>query len=273
MFQFPRTEKDWISIAEGFERKWQFPHCLGAVDGKHVRIVPPANSGSYYFNYKGTHSIVLMAIANANCEFIYCDVGTNGRVSDGGVISNTVFFERLTNGDLGIPKPKKIENSDKILPYVFVGDEAFGMRPDFLKPYPKIQLNKDSRIFNYRLSRARRVVENTFGIMASRFRVLQTVINLNVHNIDTMVITCCVLHNFLRRLCPQNYTPSDVLDRENIGDGSLEIGARCNPDSLHSLQLGKRGLVLEDAKIVRNMFKMYFNNEGSVPWQEDAIAL
>jgi hypothetical protein len=59
-----------------------------------VRIVPPAQSGSYYFNYKNTHNIVLMPFANANCEFIYCDIGTNNRVSDGGVISSTTFFER-----------------------------------------------------------------------------------------------------------------------------------------------------------------------------------
>lgn len=38
-----------------------------------------------------------MTIANANYEFIYYDVGTNGRVSDGGVIANTKFFERLTS--------------------------------------------------------------------------------------------------------------------------------------------------------------------------------
>lgn len=73
--------------------------------------------------------------------------------------------------------------------------------------------------------------------MASRFRVLQTVINLNVHNIDTVIITCCALYNFLRRLCPQNYTPPDVLDTENIEDGSVVLGARCNPEIIHNINL------------------------------------
>jgi hypothetical protein len=75
-----------------------------------------------------------------------------------------------------------------VINFVFVGDEAFGMRPDFLIPCPKDKLNKDTRNFNYRL-----IVENTFGIMASPFQVLQTAINLDVQNIYTMVITCCVL--------------------------------------------------------------------------------
>jgi hypothetical protein len=107
-------------------------------------------------------------------------------------------------------------------------------------------LRYKTKIRNYRVSRAQRVVENTSGIMASRFRVIQTAINLDVQNIGTVVITCCVLHNFLRRICPQNYICPEVLDRENVEDGSVELGERCDPDVMHSLQLGRRRLVLED---------------------------
>jgi hypothetical protein len=56
---------------------------------KHIRIVPPPEIGSHFCNYKGFHSIVLVAIANSNYEFILFDIGTNGRISDGGVINNT----------------------------------------------------------------------------------------------------------------------------------------------------------------------------------------
>lgn len=85
----------------------------------------------------------------------------------GGVIANTIFvFDKLVC-DVKISKPNKMPNSEIILPYVFVGVEAFGLRCDFLKHYPRDNLNKDTRIFNYRLSRNRRIVKNTFGIMAS----------------------------------------------------------------------------------------------------------
>lgn len=271
LFQFPDSSEKWKIIAEDYNRKWQFPHCLGAVDGKHIRIVPPPNSGSYYFNYKGTHSIVLIGIANANYEFVYVDVGANGRISDGGVITNTKFFAKLTHGSLNIPQPNE-DDTDTVLPYVFVGDEAFSLRPDFMKPYSRKKLTKPTRIFNYRLSRARRVIENTFGIMASRFRVLYTAINLEVENIETIVLACCVLHNFLRRQCSDTYMSPDVVDTENTQDGSVVVGARCDPDFIHDLQQGRRGLLMKRGKEVREKFTEYFNNEGSVPWQDQAIA-
>lgn len=169
--QFPESEEDWKVIAKQFEERWNFPNCLGCVDGKHIEIIPPANSGSYFYNYKGAHSLVLMAVANANYEFVCVDFGANGRLSDGGVIEFTPFYRKLVENQLKIPKESRPCNSNQLLPYVFIGDEAFSLRIDFLKPYSQKELDRARRIFNYRLHRARRVIENTFGILVARFRI------------------------------------------------------------------------------------------------------
>ena len=121
LFQFPTTEGEWIHAGNESERKWDFPNCLGAVDGNHVKITPPTGSWSFYWNYKRFSSLVLMSIANANYEFLYCDIGTNGRVSDGGVIENTKFYEKLLHGELNLPLPRKPDNSTSDLPYVCRG--------------------------------------------------------------------------------------------------------------------------------------------------------
>ncbi|CAH1379989.1 unnamed protein product, partial [Tenebrio molitor] len=101
--KFPRTEQEWLKIETDFQEVWNFPHCVGSLDGKHIRIVPPPGSGSYFYNYKGFFSIVLMACVDANYKFLMVDVGVNGRVSDGGVIEQTTFYNKLQNSNLKLP--------------------------------------------------------------------------------------------------------------------------------------------------------------------------
>lgn len=113
MFQIPKTQESWKILARQFRNTWNFYNCIGAVDGKHITLQKPERSGSYYHNYKGTHSIVLMAIANANYEFIMIDVGTNGRVSDGGVIKSTKFWNMFENDQLQIPEPEELPDFNK----------------------------------------------------------------------------------------------------------------------------------------------------------------
>ena len=98
-FQVPNTEEEWKAIADQYLEKWNFNNCIGVMDGKHVLINNPANSGSLYFNYKGSLSIVLLALVDADYKFLYVDVGRNGRVSDRGVFKNfefSVFRKGLT---------------------------------------------------------------------------------------------------------------------------------------------------------------------------------
>ncbi|XP_077511927.1 uncharacterized protein LOC144122288 [Amblyomma americanum] len=83
------SEGDWVEIAKGFKKRWQFPSCLGAVDGKHVAITALANSGSAYFNYKHTFSIVLMTIIDSCYKYVLIDVGAEGRQSNDGVLKNS----------------------------------------------------------------------------------------------------------------------------------------------------------------------------------------
>ncbi|ESO10488.1 hypothetical protein HELRODRAFT_91781, partial [Helobdella robusta] len=78
---FPKTECECKTNAKQFEDRWNFPNVLGAVDGKHIKVVPPPDSGSYFYNYKEYNNMVLMAIANANYEFVMVDFGINDRNS------------------------------------------------------------------------------------------------------------------------------------------------------------------------------------------------
>ena len=136
-----------------------------------------SGAGSQFYNYKGTQSIVLMAMVDANYRFTYIDIGCNGRVSDGGVLRDSTLGTTLfgEHSDmLNIPSPGPLPGRVHAVSFVVVGDNAFPLRNNLMKPYPLRNLSSEQHVFNYRPSRARRVVENVFGIFANRFRVFRS---------------------------------------------------------------------------------------------------
>lgn len=146
--QTPTTPDEWIRVARGFEARWNFPNCIGAIDRKHILIRPPHDSGSYNYNYKGSHSIVLMAICDTNCEFLYIDIDCNGRVSDGGVWDNTRISSSIATQTAGLPSDRKLPGTERRLPYVFVADDAFPMQSHILKSFSHRTQSDRERIFS-----------------------------------------------------------------------------------------------------------------------------
>lgn len=127
-----------------------------------------------------------MAVVDANYCFRYIDIGAQGRHSDGDVFDHCSLKHMIEQNELHIP-----EN------FVFVGDEAFPLKSYLMKPYPRRELNTDCKIFNDRLSRAKRTVENALGILVSRFRISEKPIVTSVPTAVKIVKAACALHNWL----------------------------------------------------------------------------
>lgn len=225
--------------------KWNFPICIGALDGKHIVIKAPPNTGSDFFNYKKNYSIILLACVDHDYCFTYIDIGAKGRDSDGGVFDHFPLKTAINNNALNIPER-----------YVFVADAAFPLKNYLMKPYPGHDLTVAEKIYNYRLSRARRIVENAFGILASRFQNFGKHINLNIKNTKKVVKTCCCLHNWLRKTSPAHahFAYSNTW-RSNFLSFVEENNMDCS-----------------EARQKRNALRDYFNSDtGAVSWQTNCL--
>ena len=151
---------------------------------------------------------------------------------------------------LNIPAPSPLPNATESFPYVFVGDEAFALRVNLMKPYSEKTLSPQRFEFNKRLSRARVVVENAFGILASRFGVFQKPINLEPKKVSTVTMACCYLHNFLAKESQQSY----------FSKGTAEV----TEYDLVNLQSTLNRNCGMDGKTVWERFFNYHNNEGKL---------
>ncbi|XP_032689576.1 protein ANTAGONIST OF LIKE HETEROCHROMATIN PROTEIN 1-like isoform X1 [Odontomachus brunneus] len=122
----PPTEQQWIHIANNYWKRWHMPNCFGAIDGKHIILKCPPNSGSSYYNYKKQHSIILMAVADYRYKFTLVDIGAYGGNSDGGIFADSEIGERLRNNNLNLPNGMAaLSGCDIATPEFFVVDDAF----------------------------------------------------------------------------------------------------------------------------------------------------
>jgi hypothetical protein len=256
-------KQDWLRIAAEFEDKWNFPNCVGAVDGKHIVIKCPPKSGSMFFNYKSSYSIVLLAAVDANYCFEVIDVGGYGKQADGGTFAASEFGRRFNTGQLDLPEPTAPPGCCTKLPFVFVADEAFPLTPNMMRPFPGKKVGRNERIFNYRLSRARRIVENAFGILATRFRVFHRTMDQKPQTVDKIVKATCVLHNLLQMGVCSAAISNDEIDHELLLNED-------NSTAFRRLPTTKQLRASNEAFEIRNKFRDYFiSPAGEVSWQTD----
>lgn len=251
------------------------------MDGKHISIQSPPDSGSLYFNYKKFYSIVLLAACNHRYEFTIVEIGAYGSESDGGILSRSEFGRALDERNLNLPNESpNLPNTNIKVPYFFVGDEAFRMTKNMMRPYPGRHLENEKRIFNYRLSRARRCIEKAFGILVSRWRVFAKSIAFRPADVDNIVLAGVCLHNFLMSRTQQSvrqmYCPPEYTDREDE-NGQIINGAWRNEIPVDNIpvevinNIGSRA-VIQEAHNIRDTLAKYLNSpEGKVSWQEDYI--
>lgn len=211
-------------------------------------MTAPINSGSEYFNYKNSFSIILLGLADSDCNFLFADIGTHGRMSDGGVFYDSLIYTEIQENEI-FPEASSLPGRDVPVPYVFVADAAFSLSERIMKPYPGVPPNESrQRIFNQHLSRARVVIECTFGILTSAFRVFEKT-HVATARKGNITLTCVILHNFLKK--------SKTSQSMYMPEGTIERFLQEGHNLLVPLtQIPRRAT--QNAKQIRDEFASYF---------------
>ena len=264
----PKSLEEWKTVAQQFEDTWNMPHVTGAIDGKHVWIKCSKNTGSLYHNYKGFFSLVLLVIGNANYCFTLFDVGQYGSNKGSGVLTHSNlggYFEVPSNNIL---QPESVEEcAFDPLPYFLVRDEIFLLKTGLMRSYPG-KLAEQKRVFNYHLSWARRVIENFFSILATRWMIFSTRIETSVVNAERYTLACIYLHNYLRQTNNPSSCPNSFVDCEgSTGDIKEEEWRKIVMErngALANVPHARDSCYKDDAVNMRCCLMTYLNGEGRV---------
>lgn len=203
---------------------------------------------------------MLMAVVSASYRFMLVDIGAQGRHSDGGIFLNSIMGQMFHQDKLDIPMLSVCSVDRSLLPYMLIADEAFQLNKFTLRPYPGRSITEEQKIFNFRLSRARRVVESAFGIMATKFPICLKPIITSVKTAEKIVKAVVVLHNFLLPESKSQFsncegnTIEEQWQQMKMSSAFRRIG--CASGHAHSRY----------AANIREEFKNYFLHEGAWQW-------
>lgn len=207
-----------------------------------------------------------MVVADANYRISLLDIGAPGRRSDSGVFYASEIGKRLQNGTLLIPPPKPVEHGGPTLPFILVGDEAFPLTQYMLRPYPRSgRLDRRKNVFNYRLSRARRIVENVFGILSARMRIFRKPIIASIPTAIKIIKATTCLHNFIiseelkQPQSERHYMILNSHERELRSTGVEDAGTF------------DRSRPMRSCAQIRDNFATFFETTGAVPWQWEKV--
>lgn len=218
------------------------------------------------FFMQGFHSIVLMATCDASYRFSYIDIGAYGSEGDANVIKNSTLGRSIINDTCSFPQDSFVGGTK--IPYFIVGDDAFPLCKRIIKPFTTRPLPREERIFNYRLSRARRCIENAFGILSAKWLCLRKTLFCSPERAQEIVSACCLLHNYLLNTSRSTYCNTNF--SENLESQSIIREESLNETGITAF----RGRPSDYGKYIRNVLKEYVNSEnGSVSWQNEAAFL
>lgn len=192
---WPTGQRLQLTMAQ-FRQFSGLPGVVGAIDGTHFHIRKPNQSPEDYFYFKsGGFTMQCQAVVDRSRKFIDLSVGMPDSTNDARQLRRSMLYQRATTSNLFDPA----DLVEGFVPYL-IGDKGYPILPWLITPFrdmPGGRRSVQETLFNRKLSRARSVVENAFGILKQTFRELHSASDLHVTLLPDVVVCCSILHNML----------------------------------------------------------------------------
>lgn len=201
------TGEQLLKVKSEFFKLHGINGVVGAIDGSHVKIKRPASKHHYvYYNRKGDYSLLMQGVCDNKKKFINFFCGEPGSIHDSRLLKKSSMYRKGIDGFLG-------EN-------FLLGDSAYPCLDWLICPFKDNgNLTQNQKIFNYRHSATRIVIENAFGLLKGRFRRLKYFENDNLKFVVECIVAAAVLHN----ICLSNDDEFDVDDNNEHNDNVIDI--------------------------------------------------
>ena len=206
----PRNREEIAKCKKDFYQLAGFPGIVGCVDGSHTPIVAPREDEFVYVNRKRFHSINIQAVCDANLIFQDVVARWPGSHHDSFIMDMSTLSSRFENDEFGESW--------------MLGDSGYSLKKWLMTPYPKPIIAAERKL-NFLHRKTRRVIEQSFGVLKSRFRILDHtggILCYAPEKVAKITITCCMLYN----ICRRNGTP--ILD----SDGPIPPSVAMDEDSM-----------------------------------------
>lgn len=208
---FPTTRSEMATIADGFKQRCGMPGVVGAVDGTHIPIPAPRSvHRASFINRKGHSSMILQLVCDSKLRFLDVYTGWPGSVHDARVFRNSPIASRIED-----------------LPDEFhlLGDSAYPISKGMMVPFrDNGHLDNVQKKYNSCHSSTRVDVERSIGLLKCKFRRLK---HLEMHleqEIPTVIVSCCILHNFILKFETVDFDDLLSSDNDTATDVQLDGG-------------------------------------------------
>ena len=190
------TAPEAKEMALFIEGNSSYPQAIGAIDGTHIAITPPAEGHADFINRKMYASIVLQAVVDGNFKFRDIYANTPGAAHDASVFHRSPLSQFIHTR---MPRCDRMINGVSV-PLHLLGDPAYPLSSFIIKGYTGRNISAEQESYNVYHSGARLCVEIAFGRLKSRWRILQKRMDVDFTFAPKVIICCCMLHSLCEDL-------------------------------------------------------------------------